>query len=551
MEITCKNYYKLEKELINLIETSDYISFDLEMTGIESENNNSLLDTPEFRYSKYKQSTEKYSIIQLGLSFFKLITNPNLYHKQIIYECRPYNLYLFPNSKDLKDISQDEMQLEVKCMHFIKKGKIDLNKWVNEGIQYLNKKQYRDLYKNIIENNINNDDFHMDITCLKQKDLDWAEKIMENIKNNFINNGNIYKSKYVISCLPKYLLYYIRKNLPNNLYFQENSKFNNKSFCTLIIGYKTQDEKDNLFKNDVLNQLKELNHKKGVKKLIEYLFNNIPLDDIDIKEEDINKNKNKNLINIKKKLIGHNMSLDIMYIISKLGEGLPNNYISFKKMIKEKLDIYDTKFLFEEFKNSNFNKNNNNIKDVKSVLNNIYPYLHSTFEENIKIKIKPNEDLFKGGNYHNAGYDSFVTGACFLYMKNAMKNFDADFLEKNKNQIFIMNSLYKSININKEEDEYIMNNCNNEEEIYIFRGIRNINEVNFEEIFGKKIWDDSVIKIFNIDKNNILVVFTKFDKLINNENKTIFENIAFSKKNKNKFTCVTLKEYRNKYIYYK
>ena len=179
MEITCKNYYKLEKELLNLIETSDYISFDLEMTGIESENNNSLLDTPESRYFKYKQSAEKYSIIQLGLSFFKLITNPNIYHKQIIYECRPYNLYLFPNSKDLKDICQDEMQLEVKCMHFIKKGKIDLNKWVNEGIHFLNKKQYRKLYKNIIENNINNDDFHMDITCLKQKDLEWAEKIME------------------------------------------------------------------------------------------------------------------------------------------------------------------------------------------------------------------------------------------------------------------------------------------------------------------------------------------------------------------------------------
>ena len=132
MEITCKNYYKQEKELLNLIETSDYISFDLEMTGIENDKNNSLLDTPEYRYSKYKKSSEKYSIIQLGLSFFKLVTNPNIYHKQIIYECRPYNLYLFPNAKDLKEISEDEMQLEVKCMHFNKKGKIDLNKWIND-----------------------------------------------------------------------------------------------------------------------------------------------------------------------------------------------------------------------------------------------------------------------------------------------------------------------------------------------------------------------------------------------------------------------------------
>lgn len=548
MEITCKNYYKQEKELLNLIETSDYISFDLEMTGIENDKNNSLLDTPEYRYSKYKKSSEKYSIIQLGLSFFKLITNPNIYHKQIIYECRPYNLYLFPNAKDLKEISEDEMQLEVKCMHFNKKGKIDLNKWINDGIQYLNKKQYKELYKNIIENNINNENFHMDITCLKQKDLDLSEKIMENIKNNYINNGNIYKTNYVISCFPKYLLYYIKKNLPNNLYFQENSKFNNKSYCTLVIGYKTKEEKDKLFKNDVINQLKELNHKKGVKKLIESLFNNISLGDEDITENDINKIKNKNLTNKKKILIGHNMSLDIMYIISKLGDGLPYDYTSFKKMLNNKIEIYDTKFLFEEIKNSNFNKNNLNIKNIKSTLDNMYPYLFSTFDETIKIKIKPNEDLFKEGSYHSAGYDSFVTGACFLYMKNSMKKFDNEFLEKNKNQIYIMNSLYKSININKDKDEYIMDNSNNEENIYIFRGIKNVNDLNFEEIFGNEIWKNSVVKVVNIDKNNLLVIFTNFDKKINNENKALFENIAFSKLNKNKFTCFTIKEYRNKYM---
>ena len=133
-------------------------------------------------------------------------------------------------------------------------------------------------------------------------------------------------------------------------------------------------------------------------------------------------------------------------------------------------------------------------------------------------------------------------------MKNSMKKFDNEFLEKNKNQIYIMNSLYKSININKDKDEYIMDNSNNEENIYIFRGIKNVNDLNFEEIFGNEIWKNSVIKVVNIDKNNLLVIFTNFDKKINNENKALFENIAFSKLNKNKFTCFTIKEYRNKYM---
>ena len=110
MEIVSKNYENFEEDILNHIENSDYISFDLEMTGIENDKNNSLIDTPEIRYLKYKHTSEKYSIIQLGLSLFKKRENPNN-SNEILYECYPYNLYLFPNSKDLKDLSQDKMNL--------------------------------------------------------------------------------------------------------------------------------------------------------------------------------------------------------------------------------------------------------------------------------------------------------------------------------------------------------------------------------------------------------------------------------------------------------
>ena len=50
MEIVSKNYENFEEDILNHIENSDYISFDLEMTGIENDKNNSLIDTPEIRY---------------------------------------------------------------------------------------------------------------------------------------------------------------------------------------------------------------------------------------------------------------------------------------------------------------------------------------------------------------------------------------------------------------------------------------------------------------------------------------------------------------------
>jgi len=543
MELLARDFEKNIDDILNHIENSDYISFDLEMTGIENDKNNSLIDTPENRYLKYKLTSEKYSIIQLGITFFKENKN-NENKNQIIYDCFPYNLYLFPSSKDLKVLSEDNMNLEIKCMLFNRKGKIDFNKWINEGIHYLNEKQYRELYKNITEKNINNDNFYTDITHLEQNiyDYELAEKTIEDIQKNFINEGKMYVNSYMIDCMPKFVLYYIKTKLPQNLYFQENFKMK-RNWCTLITGFKNQKEKEELFKNDILSQLRELEHKKGAKKIIDAIFNKIYYGNNEI-NDNFQKDNNKKR---KKILIGHNMSLDLLFIISKLGDKLPYDYSEFKKLITGQLEcIYDTKYLFEEFKNSKYNTNNFVIKDIKSVLDSMYPYLKSTFSENVKIEIKLKDGAFNEETYHSAGYDSYITGSCFLYMKYAMKN--NNFINENKNKIYLMNSLYKCMDLNKEEDDYIIEVNYPEENIYVFRGVRKVNEIPFERIFGKLLWGDSVSKILNEEKSNILIIFTNFDNNINSQNKTVFRTIINSKINKDKFAAFTLRDYRIKYM---
>ena len=556
MELVAKDYDKIEEELLSHIENSDFISFDLEMTGIENDKNNTLIDTPENRYLKYKATSEKYSIIQLGLSFFKQKENqnPGNNKNEIYYECYPYNLYLFPSSKDSKDLSQDELNLEIKCMLFNRKGKIDFNKWVTEGIHYLNERQYRELYKNITEKNINSDNFHVDISHLEQKiyDYEWAQKTIEDIQENFLKQGKLYENSYIIDCMPKFLLYYIKQQLPKNLYYQENFKMK-RNWCTLITGFKTQEEKDELYKNDILSHLRELEHKKGAKKLYDAIFNKISYGHQNINEDNLDIKSNNNIKKRKKILVGHNMSLDLLFIISKLGDKLPDEYLTFKKMIKQNLEcIYDTKFLFEEFKHSKLNINNIIIKDIKSVLDSMYPYLKSTYDKFVKIKIKIKEELFKEEKYHSAGYDSYITGACYLYMKYAMENSGfnepTNFMNENKNKIYLMNSLYKSIDINKDDDEYIIDINNPNDNIFIFRGVRKVTDLFFDKIFGKVLWEESVVKLINEEKNNILVVFTNFDNKNNITQKTSFKTIANSKINKEKFVAFTLGEYRNKYM---
>ena len=537
MEIVFSNYEREEKKIINFIKESDYISFDLEMTGIENDKNNIIIDTPKNRYIKYKKTADKYSIIQLGLTIFKKDkTDPNLYN------CYPYNFYLFPNANDLKALSQDNMNFEIKSMIFNSNGKIDFNKWINEGIYYLNKKQYRQLYINITKNNINNDDFFIDTTFMEQKpaDLELAENTIKEIKDNFID-AQISANSYIIDCMPKFILYYIKKRLPNNLYFKENCKVF-RNWCTLITKFNTKEQKEELYKNDVLNQLRELEHKKGVKKIIDAIFNKVVYGSMNINEQ-----SDEDIIK-KTKLIGHNMSLDLMFIISNLGDSLPEEYIEFKNVIKNNFEnIYDTKLLFEEFKKNELEKYNNvAIKDIKSVLDNMYPYLKSRFNDSIKFAIKTKDEEFKEEQFHSAGYDSYITGLCFLYMIHGDKT--GQIIEKNKNKIFLMNSLYKCMDLNKNDDDYIIEVNNPKEDIFVFRGVKKANNINFQNVFGKILWENSVIKTIYDEKYNIIIAFTNFKKESIDQRKTEFKVISKSKAFSDIFTAFTLEEFRNKYM---
>ena len=76
MEITIDNYFEKESEIKEDIKNCNFLSFDLEMTGI-AVGSRHLLDSPNERYLKHKSSAEKFKIIQFGLvPWFKKV-DPN------------------------------------------------------------------------------------------------------------------------------------------------------------------------------------------------------------------------------------------------------------------------------------------------------------------------------------------------------------------------------------------------------------------------------------------------------------------------------------------
>ena len=176
-------------------------------------------------------------------------------------------------------------------------------------------------------------------------------------------------------------------------------------------------------------------------------------------------------------------------------------------------------------------------------------FLNSTYSsgnESPKFAIKTKNEEFKEELFHSAGYDSYITGLCFFYMMYGDKT--GQILENNKNKIFLMNSLYKSMDLNKNDDEYILKVDNPNEDIFVFRGVKKANNINFEKIFGKKLWENSVIKTIYDEKYNTIIAFTNLKKESIDQRKTEFKVIYKSNTFNDIFTAFTLEEFRNKYM---
>ncbi|XP_063896141.1 poly(A)-specific ribonuclease PARN [Helicoverpa armigera] len=374
MEVVRKNFKETLPLIKDSIEKADFLSIDAEFTGLINGRDVSIYDSPEDYYTRTMNGSSDFLLIQYGLCAFYWD------EKKKHYMNDTYNFYLYPRGRP----GPDRMFLcQSSSLDFLASNGFDFNKLIREGISYMTASTEAKLRESLIERQQ---------TYSKEKD---AVRIPD-------------ENKQQIEDICKKVKDFIDNKTEDEMEIDR---------CNAFIRMLLFQELKARFKDDVMIDTKILENKNRVLKVIRKKADMEDQDTIrkkrewDELEEAVGFSKVAKMISQSEKLVvGHNMLLDVLHTLGHFFQQLPGDYTSFKEFTHCMFPkLLDTKYM-------------SSLPPFKDKLNsNVLPELLATLTE--PPFTLPKVDSLEGRGYshldekeHEAGYDAYITGLCFLAM---------------------------------------------------------------------------------------------------------------------------------------
>ena len=444
-------YSENQKEAFKIFkaacDSSQYVSFDCEMTGLnlETKTDGTKYDTQEFRYYKQKEVVSKLDLIQIGFTFYeekikkmekikendeKQEEKKEIFDKKYYLE-RTFIFYLYKNSK-LKLINENLFDSELKAhpaaLKFLNESNFDFNILIKKGIHF-NKL----LNKDKIEQALNEKKILLSNGAMflsKENELILIDKVIALAE--YILNGRNDKPLEIFFENKRIMIFFLGCNFKKLLYcdnfiITKSTKQQN----TIVI---TKKENATLSKdfNDNYNSFDnfKLIIKNNPNKIYEcrYQLGCFNKDENKIKElvqDELGFSLYIEYLCQKQiPIIGHNIYYDMMFLYDKLIGDLPDDFYSYKQKIHEYFPyIYDTKYistmLTKQYKKCNIEKTNlDNVN--KTILKNKFDSYIDFFPDAPHGFCLYND--MERDKLHDAGYDSIITGRSFILLNKALEN---------------------------------------------------------------------------------------------------------------------------------
>uniref|UniRef100_A0A3Q0QTX2 Poly(A)-specific ribonuclease PARN n=1 Tax=Amphilophus citrinellus TaxID=61819 RepID=A0A3Q0QTX2_AMPCI len=385
MEVTRKNYKDSLNTVYSAIEEADFLAIDGEFSGISDGPNVSALtnglDTPEERYTKLKKHSMDFLLFQFGLCTFKYDQTKSK------YITKPFNFYIFPKpfnrtSPDIKFICQ------VSFVAF-------------KGIPYLNQEEEAQLREQTEErrnqhaNGVGTPSFISPSSSkgsshVPEEHKDFINKVVEKVEALLGNSEKTLDLEPCTGFQRKLIYQTLNWKFPKGLHVETMETEKKERF--IQISKVDEEERKRREQQKLEKEQEELSDAVGFSRVIHAI------------------SKSGKLV------VGHNMLLDVMHTIHQFYCPLPEDLPDFKEVTMCVFPrLLDTKLMAstQPFKEL---ITNTSLAELEKQLKES-PFKSPQVAEGFPSYDTAQEQL------HEAGYDAYITGLCFISMANYLGSF--------------------------------------------------------------------------------------------------------------------------------
>ncbi|KAL6111004.1 parn [Pungitius sinensis] len=399
MEVTRQNFKDSLKTVCSAIEEADFLAIDGEFSGISDGPNVSALtnglDTPEERYAKLKKHSMDFLLFQFGLCTFKYDQEKSKY---II---KPFNFYVFPKpfnrtSPDLKFICQSS------SIDFLASQGFDFNKVFCNGIPYLNQEEEVQLREQSEErrnqqaNGVGTASFISPSSKgpahVPEEHKDFINRVIGKVEALLTNSEKTLDLEPCTGFQRKLIYQTLNWKFSKGLHVETVETEKKERYIQVI---KVDDEERKRREQQKRErEQEELNDAVGFSRVIHAI------------------SKSGKLV------VGHNMLLDVMHTIHQFYCPLPEDLQDFKEVTMCVFPrLLDTKLMASTQPFKELITNTSLAELEKQVKESPFKSPQVETAEGFHSYDTAQEQL------HEAGYDAYITGLCFVSMANYLGSF--------------------------------------------------------------------------------------------------------------------------------
>ncbi|XP_032098608.1 poly(A)-specific ribonuclease PARN isoform X1 [Sapajus apella] len=400
MEIIRSNFKSNLHKVYQAIEEADFFAIDGEFSGISDGPSVSALtngfDTPEERYQKLKKHSMDFLLFQFGLCTFKYDYTDSK------YITKSFNFYVFPkpfnrSSPDVKFVCQSS------SIDFLASQGFDFNKVFRNGIPYLNQEEERQLREQYDEKRsqangagalsyVSPNTSKCPVT-VPEDQKKFIDQVVEKIEDLLQSEVNKNLDLEPCTGFQRKLIYQtLSWKYPKGIHVETLETEKKERY--IVISKVDEEERKRREQQKHAKEQEELNDAVGFSRVIHAIANSGKL------------------------VIGHNMLLDVMHTVHQFYCPLPADLNEFKEMTTCVFPrLLDTKLMAstQPFKDI---INNTSLAELEKRLKET-PFNPPKVES---AKGFPSYDT-ASEQLHEAGYDAYITGLCFISMANYLGSF--------------------------------------------------------------------------------------------------------------------------------